>query len=389
MTGHAGWPMTCVLTPDGAPFFAGTFFPREQFAQLLTAITELWRDRPGQGGRCRAAGTRSAGATRRAGPDAGGAEPRRRRRLDTAVAGWPAMFDSARGGFGGAPKFPPSMVLEFLLRAYERTGQPMALQMVAAHRRRRWRAAECTTNSAADSPATASTPTGWCRTSRRCSTTTRCCLRAYLHWWRISGDPLARRIATRDGRFPVARSAHARGRVRVRARRRYRRRRGRRPTSGRPAAARSRCSGRTTAPTPPCCSRRHRRGHLRARRLDAAAAERPGRRAAAGRTIRARLLRGARAAPATGARRQGGHLVERAGDRRAGRGVGPAARAALSRGRARLRATLLLDLHIVDGRLRRTSRDGRVGDAAGVADDYGNLAEGLLILHQATADPAG
>jgi hypothetical protein len=54
---------------------------------------------------------------------------------------------------------------------------------------------------------------------------------------------------------------------------------------------------------------------------------------------------------------------------------------------ARRAAELLLDVHVVDGRLRRTSRDGRVGDAAGVADDYGNLAEAMLTMHQATAEP--
>ncbi|HKC28556.1 MAG TPA: N-acylglucosamine 2-epimerase, partial [Jatrophihabitans sp.] len=50
-------------------------------------------------------------------------------------------------------------------------------------------------------------------------------------------------------------------------------------------------------------------------------------------------------------------------------------------------ARLLLDLHLVDGRLRRTSRDGAVGSAPGVAEDYGDLADGLLVLHQATGDP--
>ena len=56
-------------------------------------------------------------------------------------------------------------------------------------------------------------------------------------------------------------------------------------------------------------------------------------------------------------------------------------------GAATAAATLLTGLHVVDGRLRRTSRDGVVGAAAGVADDHGNLADGLLLLHQATADP--
>ena len=47
LTGHGGWPMTCILTPDAKPFYAGTFFPREQFRRLLLAIAETWRDRRG------------------------------------------------------------------------------------------------------------------------------------------------------------------------------------------------------------------------------------------------------------------------------------------------------------------------------------------------------
>ncbi|HVD87329.1 MAG TPA: thioredoxin domain-containing protein, partial [Jatrophihabitantaceae bacterium] len=46
LTGQGGWPMTCLLTPDGAPFFAGTFFPRAQFLQLLAAASEAWREHP-------------------------------------------------------------------------------------------------------------------------------------------------------------------------------------------------------------------------------------------------------------------------------------------------------------------------------------------------------
>ena len=87
---------------------------------------------------------------------------------------WTSDYDAADGGFGGAPKFPPSMVLEFLLRhhaahrvARPRCGWPRAPA-------RRWPAAACTTSSAAGSPATRPTRPGWCRTSRRCSTTTPC-----------------------------------------------------------------------------------------------------------------------------------------------------------------------------------------------------------------------
>src|SRR5664279_2702483 len=44
LTGQGGWPMTCLLTPDGAPFFAGTFFPRDQFTRLLLSVAHAWRD---------------------------------------------------------------------------------------------------------------------------------------------------------------------------------------------------------------------------------------------------------------------------------------------------------------------------------------------------------
>src|SRR5215207_7378842 len=48
MTGAGGWPMTCFLTPDGAPFYCGTYFPRTQFQRLLEAVGEAWRDRRDQ-----------------------------------------------------------------------------------------------------------------------------------------------------------------------------------------------------------------------------------------------------------------------------------------------------------------------------------------------------
>ena len=129
-------------------------------------------------------------------------------------------------------------------------------------------------------------------------------------------------------------------------------------------------------------------GHLRARRVDAAAAPRPrgpGRRAAARRTTPA-AGRPRRAGPA-GARRQGGRGLERAGDQRALRRRAAARRPAVRRGGARRRRAALAELHLVsDGRLLRVSRDGVAGRHAGVLEDYGCVAAGFLSLVQATGD---
>jgi len=115
MTGQGGWPMTCVLDHDGTPFFAGTYFPDQPrhrqpaFTQVLQALSEAWQSRRGEiagvaeNVRAHLAQQRMAG---------GQAE------IDVAAAveTLATEYDAAAGGFGGAPKFPPSMVLEFLRR---------------------------------------------------------------------------------------------------------------------------------------------------------------------------------------------------------------------------------------------------------------------------------
>ena len=127
MTGNGGWPMTVVLDHDANPWFAGTCFPdtprhgQASFRQLLEALTAAWRERP-DGVRQQAAQLREhlqAPATLPSSPISPGD-------LDAAVASLGADFDPFAGGFGRAPKFPPSMVLEFLLRH----GSEDALRMV-------------------------------------------------------------------------------------------------------------------------------------------------------------------------------------------------------------------------------------------------------------------
>ncbi|GAB3487026.1 thioredoxin domain-containing protein [Nocardiopsis coralliicola] len=125
MTGQGGWPMTAFLTPDGAPFYCGTYFPTVQFHRVLEAVERAWRtDRAGitdQGARVveALAGPRTISGAR----VPGAAE------CAAAVESLARDYDAANGGYGGAPKFPPSMLLSFLLAHHRRTGSPDALDM--------------------------------------------------------------------------------------------------------------------------------------------------------------------------------------------------------------------------------------------------------------------
>ena len=117
MTGHGGWPMTVVLDHDGSPFFAGTYFPdrprggQPALRQVLGALSEAWRERPDDVRR--AASTVRDHLAREVSLTGAALTTDD---LDAVVAGLAGDFDEAHGGFGGAPKFPPSMVLELLRR---------------------------------------------------------------------------------------------------------------------------------------------------------------------------------------------------------------------------------------------------------------------------------
>jgi hypothetical protein len=145
MTGQGGWPMTVFMTPDREPFYCGTYFPRQNFHRLIDAVTSAWTNERDQVREQAAqiAGTlaRNAAATAQSLRDNAGPlaalkdlEPAAAdQALDDvtrgAVTGLAADFDPAHAGFGRAPKFPPSMVCEFLLRHFERTGDPQARQL--------------------------------------------------------------------------------------------------------------------------------------------------------------------------------------------------------------------------------------------------------------------
>ena len=127
MTGHAGWPMTCVLDHDGNPFFAGTYFPDQPrhgqpaFRQVLEALADAWQNR-GDDVR-RVSGELREHLRRKASLPAGSLD---REVLDAAVGLIEQDYDAESGGFGGAPKFPPSMVLEFLFRHGSERARRMA-----------------------------------------------------------------------------------------------------------------------------------------------------------------------------------------------------------------------------------------------------------------------
>ncbi|MDQ4027553.1 MAG: thioredoxin domain-containing protein, partial [Actinomycetota bacterium] len=119
MTGHGGWPMTVFLTPTGAPFYGGTYFPPEDrhgmpsFSRLLQAVAETWRERRGEVEEQGKQLTGRLAVESRLPPSA---EPITRDILREAFANLRGHFDPQHGGFGGAPKFPQPMTIDFLLR---------------------------------------------------------------------------------------------------------------------------------------------------------------------------------------------------------------------------------------------------------------------------------
>ncbi|WP_324198547.1 thioredoxin domain-containing protein [Nocardia brasiliensis] len=128
MTGQGGWPMTCFLTPAGEPFYCGTYYPKvprggmPSFTQLLTAITDTWQHRRAEVDQASAQVTEALQAQAAGLPDSEFTIAPEL--LDHAVAAVLRDEDPKHGGFGGAPKFPPSALLEGLLRSWERSGDP-------------------------------------------------------------------------------------------------------------------------------------------------------------------------------------------------------------------------------------------------------------------------
>ncbi len=201
MTGQGGWPMTCVLTPDGEPFFAGTYFPPEPrqgtpaFTQVLQALAEAWKDRRDEVMTVSKDVMGHLGSTIDPTGGALGADE-----LDGAVAELARGYDADAGGFGTSPKFPPSMVLEFLLRHAARTGSQQSLDLVSG-----------TCEAMARGGMYDQLSGGFARYSvdrfwrvphfEKMLYDNAQLMRVYLHWWRQTGSPLAERVVRETGRF--------------------------------------------------------------------------------------------------------------------------------------------------------------------------------------------
>jgi uncharacterized protein YyaL (SSP411 family) len=202
MTGHGGWPMTCLLTPDGEPFFTGTYFPNTprhgspSFRQVLAAITQAWQERRQDVAKVGA----DVAAHLRSSRSLAGTQPPTAAALDLAKAALARDFDAARGGFGSAPKFPPSMVLEFLLRHHARTGDPQALRMLEATCEAMARGGMY--DQLGGGFARYSVDPGWVVPHfEKMLYDNALLLRVYLHWHRLTGSALGRRVAIETADF--------------------------------------------------------------------------------------------------------------------------------------------------------------------------------------------
>ncbi|WP_024874956.1 thioredoxin domain-containing protein [Saccharomonospora piscinae] len=383
MTGQGGWPMTCFLTPDGKPFHCGTYYPpaprhgMPSFRQLLGAVTEAWIDR-------RHELDESAG--RIADHIAQQTRPLSVHDVDAdtvakAVSTLRTQTDPQHGGFGGAPKFPPSMVLEFLLRHHERTGAPEALSVV-----------ELTADGMARGGLYDQLAGGFSRYSvdgewvvphfEKMLYDNALLLRAYAHLARRTGSALAHRITGETAEFLLRDLRTAQGGFAASL-----------------DADTDGVEGLTYVWTP--------------EQLVAVLGTEDGAWAARtfGVTEEGTFERGASTLrlpedPDDPARwmRVSAALLAARGDRPQpprddkviaawnGLAVTALAEAGMALHRpdwveaAVAAAAFVLDVHRTEDGLRRSSRDGTVGDAAGVLEDYACLADGLLTLHQATGE---
>jgi uncharacterized protein YyaL (SSP411 family) len=200
LTGQGGWPMTCFLTPDGRPFFCGTYYPKAGFLQLLAAVADTWRSRRAE---VEQASEQIAGELRSMASGLPGGGPALAPELcDHAVADVLGDEDVARGGFGAAPKFPPSALVEALLRSYERTGAGRTL--ATAERTLTAMARGGIYDQLAGGFARYSVDASWVVPHfEKMLYDNALLLRAYAHWARRTGNPLARKVTRETARFIV------------------------------------------------------------------------------------------------------------------------------------------------------------------------------------------
>ncbi|MGX1908762.1 thioredoxin domain-containing protein [Streptomyces phaeochromogenes] len=204
-TGQGGWPMTVFLTPDAEPFYFGTYFPpaprhgSPSFRQVLEGVHSAWTDRRGEVTEVAEKIVRDLAGREIAFGDtqAPGEED-----LAGALLGLTRDYDAGHGGFGGAPKFPPSMAVEFLLRHHARTGSEGALQMAADTCERMARGGIY--DQLGGGFARYSVDREWVvpHFEKMLYDNALLC-RVYAHLWRSTGSDLARRVALETADFMV------------------------------------------------------------------------------------------------------------------------------------------------------------------------------------------
>ncbi|HET8657611.1 MAG TPA: thioredoxin domain-containing protein [Micromonosporaceae bacterium] len=386
MSGQGGWPMTVFATPDGQPFHCGTYYPRPHFVRLVQAVSDAWRDQREAVLRQGAAVVEAvAGAQLGAG---GRTSPMSAGILDAAVASLAREYDPTHGGFGGAPKFPPHLAMLFLLRHHQRTGDQPALEMT------RHTAEAMARGGIYDQLAG-----GFARYSVDATWTVphfekmlydnALLLRVYVHLWRLTGDPMARRVADETAAFLVRDLSTAEGGF-----------------ASALDADTDGVEGATYAWTPAQLREalgeadaafaadlygvteagtfEHGTSVLRlARDVDAAdPGVRQRWREVSDRLFEARRHRAQPARDDKVVAAWNGLAVTALAEHAALAGDGEVA----SGEAAVAAATLLAERHLVAGRLRRVSRDGVVGEPAGVLEDYGCVSEAFCAVHQLTGD---
>jgi uncharacterized protein YyaL (SSP411 family) len=213
MTGQGGWPMTVFMTPDGRPFYGGTYFPPSprfgmpSFIQLMDGIVTAWQTRRSEIEK--SATDISGHLSRTFALDAQGVL------LDEslygkALAEIQGKFDRERGGFGPAPKFPPSMTIEFLLRLYLQKGDESALNM--AEKTLQKMAYGGMYDQLGGGFARYSTDIHWLVPHFEKMLYDNALLsRVYLHAYQVTGNPLYRRITEETLDFVVKEMRHESG----------------------------------------------------------------------------------------------------------------------------------------------------------------------------------
>ncbi|MFD9431621.1 thioredoxin domain-containing protein [Streptomyces sp. NPDC060002] len=204
-TGQGGWPMTVFLTPDAEPFYFGTYFPpaprqgMPSFRQVLDGVRQAWTERRDEVAEVAGKIVRDLAGREISYGD--GMAPGEQE-LSQALLGLTREYDPQRGGFAGAPKFPPSMVIEFLLRHHARTGAEGALQMARDTCERMARGGIY--DQLGGGFARYSVDRDWVvpHFEKMLYDNALLC-RVYAHLWRATGSELARRVALETADFLV------------------------------------------------------------------------------------------------------------------------------------------------------------------------------------------